>query len=252
MRSIRHIRAVLRETQDLILAKDPWFVFPTAATDGRTNSQQGESVVTDFLLNAMPGKLIKKASKTKKKASSTKKKASSTKNEASTSNSETEEDNRAFGDIAINMEAFEKPPFPCNVKLVGEANKAGNNACGLASLISYTFGKSCRDHESAMKVIIDIDRAGHDSCAPELYGLIMVQKENKKCWTGTFDEVPSHRIGTNPSNPLQVPFLGETERVSRTPVEYVGLLISKIVEYHSKKSEPFALWSAYQASKKAQ
>ena len=232
MRSIRHIRAVLRETHDLILAKDPWFVFPTAATDGRTNSQQGESVVTDFLLNAMPGKFIKKASKT---------------------NSETEEeDNRAFGDIAINLEAFEKPPFPCNVKLVGEANKAGNNACGLPSLIGHTFGKSCRDHESAMKVVIDIDRAGHDSCAPELYGLIMVQKENKKCWTGTFDEVPSHRISTNPSNPLQVPFLGETERVSRTPAEYVGVLISKVVEYHTKKSKPFALWSAYQASKKAQ
>jgi hypothetical protein len=103
-----------------------------------------------------------------------------------------------------------------------------------------------------MKALIDIDRAGHDSCVPELYGLIMVQKEKKNCWTGTFDEVPSHRISTNPSNPLQVNFLGETERVSRTPVEYVGLLISKIVEYHSKKSEPFALWSAYQASKKAQ
>lgn len=235
----RYVDAVLKEIKDVILAKDPWFVFPTAATDGRTNSQQGEHVVTDFLHNAMPGKFIKKASRTKKKAS------------RGTSETE-EEDNRAFGDIAINMDAFGKPPFQCNVKIIGEETKSGNNACGLTSLISHTFRKKCRDHESVMKVLIDLDRAGHDSCVPELYGLIMVQKEKKNCWTGTFDEVPSHRIGTNPSNPLQVPFLGETERVSRTPAEYVGVLISKVVEYHAKKSKPFALWSAYQASKKEQ
>jgi hypothetical protein len=162
-----------------------------------------------------------------------------------------DEDNRAFGDIGIDISRFGfTKPFPCNIKIISEINKAGNNACGLTNLIGYTFEKKCPNHDSVMEILIHLDKHGYDTCVPLLYGLIMVQKENKKCWTGTFDEVPDKYIGTNPSNPLQVPFL--TDRVSRTNKEYITLLINKIVEYHTKKSKPLAMWNSYQASKKAQ
>lgn len=229
---ITHVRSVLAKVSDALLSKDEWFQFPSESSDGRTNSQQGESQVAEFLLNhpSLSGLLVKKEAK-KGKA--------------------TDEDNRAFGDIGINMSRFgNAKPFPSNIKIISASNKAGNNACGLTNLIGYTFDKKCSNHDDVISILIDIDKNGHDSCVPLLYGLIMVQKENKKCWTGTFDEVPDKFIGTNPSNPLQVPFL--TNRVSRTNKEYITLLINKIVEYHTKKSKPFAMWSEYQLSKKAQ
>lgn len=227
-----HVRSVLTKISDALLSKEGWFHFPTESSDGRTNSQQGESQVAEFLLNhpSLSGLLVKKDVK-KGKA--------------------TDEDNRAFGDIGIDISRFgHNKSFPCNIKIISETNKAGNNACGLTNLIGYTFGKKCSNHDDVMRILIDTDKNGYDNCIPLLYGLIMVQKENKKCWTGTFDEVPEKFIGTNPSNPLQVPFL--TTRDSRTNKEYITLLIKKIVEYHTKKSKPLALWSEYQLSKKAQ
>ena len=232
---VAHVRSVLKRINDTVLSKEGWFTFPTESSDGRTNSQQGECKVAEYLLNhpALSGFLVKKANKDK-----------------SESDSEDEEDNRAFGDIGIDLSKFGHEPFPCNIKIIAEKNKAGNNACGLTSLVGYTYGDKCRNHKRVMEVIIEVDKKGYDT--PLLYGLIMVQKEKKKCWTGTFDEVPAARIGTNPSNPLQVPFLSETERVSRTAQEYNALLVKKIVEYYTKKSQPLALWNSYQQSKKAQ
>ena len=230
--AITHVRSVLARVNDALLSKDVWFQFPSESSDGRTNSQQGESQVAEFLLNhpSLSGLLVKKEAK-KGKA--------------------TDEDNRAFGDISIDMSRFgHANHFPCNIKIISESNKAGNNACGLTNLIGYTFGKKCSNHDDVMLILIEIDKNGYDSCVPMLYGLIMVQKESKKCWTGTFDEVPEKSIGTNPSNPLQVPFL--TNRVFRTNKEYIALLINKIVEYHTKKSKPLAMWNSYQLSKKAQ
>jgi hypothetical protein len=231
-RMIPHVRDVLSKINDALLSKDEWFSFPSASSDGRTNSQQGESQVSEFLLNhpSLSGLLVKKDAKKGKAA---------------------DEDNRAFGDIGIDISQFGyTEPFPCNIKIISEGNKAGNNACGLTNLIGYTFSKKCLNHDSVIEILIDVDKNGYDTYVPFLYGLIMVQKESKKCWTGTFDEVPDKCIGTNPSNPLQVPFL--TDRVSRTNKEYITLLINKIVEYHTKKSKPLALWNSYQLSKKAQ
>ena len=228
---IPHVRSVLKKINDVLLSKDGWFIFPSESSDGRTNSQQGESQVGDFLLShpSLSGLLVKKDTK-KGKA--------------------TDEDNRAFGDIGIDLSKFgDYKPFPCNIKIISVGNKAGNNVCGLINFVAYTFGKKCSNHDSVMEVLIDIDKSGYDACVPFLYGLIMVQKESKKCWTGTFDEVPDKCIVANPSNALQVPFL--TDRVSRTNKEYITLLIKKIVEYHTKKSKPLALWNSYQMSKKA-
>ena len=148
------------------------------------------------------------------------------------------------------MSKFQVGHFPCNIKIISETNKSGNNACGLIPLISYTFQKPCKDHEAVMKILVDIDTNGFDS-SPYLYGIIMVQKENKKCWVGTFDEIPHALIGTNPSNPLQIPFLKDTDKVSRSEKEYIALLIQKIVEYHTKKSAPFAIWTTYQNIKRS-
>ena len=229
---IPHVRSVLKIINNVLLSKEGWFLFPSENSDGRTNSQQGESQVAEYLLNhqSLSGLLVKKDVKKGKV---------------------TDEDNRAFGDISIDLSKFGyDKPFPCNIKIISESNKAGNNACGLTNLIGYTFSKKCSSHDNVMEILIDVDKSGYDTCVPLLYGLIMVQKEGKKCWTGTFDEVPDKCIGTNPSNPLQVPFL--TDRVSRTNKEYITLLIKKIVEYHTKKSRPLAMWNEYQLSKKAE
>jgi len=230
---IPYVRSVLRRVNTALLSKEGWFAFPTQSSDGRTNSQQGEHQVADFLMTHpdLSDTFVKKDAKR---------------------GADDEEDNRAFGDIGIDISRFGYEPFPCNIKIISETNKAGNNACGLTNLVGYTFGKKCHNHERVMSVLIDLDRSGYETQVPLLYGLIMLQKESKKCWTGTFDEVPSPRIGTNPSNPLQIPFLGESERVTRTSAEYITLLISKIVEYHKKKSAPLAMWHAHEASKKAE
>jgi hypothetical protein len=229
---IPYVRDVLQKTNDMLLSRDGWFLFPSDSSDGRTNSQQGESQVTEFLLNhpSLSCFFVKKDVR---------------------KDNSTDEDNRAFGDIGINISQFGyDKPFPCNIKIISEGNKAGNNACGLTNLIGYTFGRRCTNHDSVMETLIYVDKNGYDDTTPNLYGLIMLQKENKRCWTGTLDEVPDKFIGTNPSNPLQVPFL--TQRVSRTNKEYITLLINKIVEYHTKKSNPLAMWNKYQMSKKVQ
>ena len=228
---IPYIRSVLTRVNDVLLSKEEWFIFPSDSSDGRTNSQQGEAQVAEFLLNhsSLSGVFVKKDTKKGKS---------------------TDEDNRAFGDISIDIRKFGyDKPFPCNIKIISESNKAGNNACGLTNLIGYTFDKKCSNHDSVMRILIDLDTNGYDMHVPLLYGIIMLQKESKKCWTGTFDEVPEKYIGTNPSNPLQVPFL--IDRVSRTNKEYIELLIKKIVEYYTKKSKPLAMWNSYQMSKKA-
>lgn len=228
---IPYIRSVLTRVNEVILSKEEWFIFPSDSSDGRTNSQQGEAQVAEFLLNhsSLSGVFVKKDTKKGKS---------------------TDEDNRAFGDISIDIRKFGyDKPFPCNIKIISESNKAGNNACGLTNLIGYTFDKKCSNHDSVMRILIDLDTNGYDMHVPLLYGIIMLQKESKKCWTGTFDEVPEKYIGTNPSNPLQVPFL--IDRVSRTNKEYIELLIKKIVEYYTKKSKPLAMWNSYQMSKKA-
>lgn len=234
---IPYVRSVMNKINEALLSKEIWFAFPSESSDGRTNSQQGEPQVAEYLLNhpTLLGLLVKKDAK---KANSTNKKADECE----------DEDNRAFGDIGIDISRFGyEKSFPCNIKIISEGNKAGNNACGLTSLIGYTFNKKCSNHDSVIEILIDVDKSGYDNYIPLLYGLIMIQKENRRCWIGTFDEVPDKCIGTNPSNPLQVPFL--TDRVSRTNKEYITLLIKKIVEYHTKKSKPLAMWNSYQSSK---
>ena len=225
---IPYVRSVLSKIDQALLSKEEWFVFPSDSSDGRTNSQQGEHQVAEYLLSypTLFELLVNKDAKKKAK----------------------DEDNRAFGDIGIDITRFGyEKSFPCNIKIISESNKCGNNACGLTNLIGYTFNKKCSNHDNVIEILIDVDKSGYDNYVPLLYGLIMVQKENKKCWIGTFDEVPEKYIGTNPSNPLQVPFL--TDRVSRTNKEYISLLIKKIVEYHTKKSRPLAMWNSYQVSK---
>lgn len=227
---IPHVRSVLAKSQEALLSKEGWFEFPTVSSDGRKNSDQGEPLVSEYLLNhpSLSGLLVKKD--TKKGLD--------------------DEDNRAFGDIGIDLTRFGyDKPFPCNIKIISETNKSGNNACGLTHLIGHTFGKKCSNHDTVMEILVEVDKNGYDAVTPLLYGLIMVLKERKSCWTGTLDEVPERHIGTNPSNPLQVPFL--TSRVSRTNTEYIALLIAKIVEYHTKKSRPLAIWNSYQMSKQA-
>jgi len=232
--AIAHIRSVLRGIEKTLLEKSTWFSFSKESSDGRVNSQKDEPQIAEYLLTHSDLKdlLVKKSLKKPSKKSS----------------KEDDEDNRALGDIGINLKAFGyDEPFPCNIKIISEKNTAGNNACGLIPLIAYTFNKSCRNHEDVMDVIIELDSSGYDTVLPHLYGIIMVQKENKKCWVGTFDEVPTKSIGTNPSNPLQVPFL--TDRVARTPKEYIDMIITKVVEYHTKKSAPLAKWNAYKTKK---
>ena len=231
-KSVSYVRDVLKIIENVLLDKSDWFPFSKDSTDGRTNSQKDESLVTNYLLNHSDTKdlLVKKSGKKSGKKSTE------------------EENNRAFGDISINLSKFEEENFPCNIKIISETNKSGNNACGLIPLISYTFQKPCKDHENVMNLLVDIDENGFNSNL-RLYGIIMIQKENKKCWVGTFDEVPDAFIGTNPSNPLQIPFLKESDRVERSDKEYINILVHKIVEYHTKKSAPFAIWSKYQSIK---
>jgi hypothetical protein len=235
---IPYVRTVLQRASIALLSKEGWFAFPTESSDGRTNSQQAESQVADFLLTHpdLADTFVKKDTRKIVKKQARKE-------------GHEEENNRAFGDIGINISRFGYEPFPCNIKIISEKNKASNNACGLTNLVGYTFSKKCNNHERVMSVLIDLDRSGYETQVPLLYGLIMLQKESKKCWTGTFDEVPTNRITPNPSNSLQIPFLEESERVSRTAAEYIMLLISKIVEYHRKKSVPLAMWHAHEASK---
>lgn len=238
--AIKHVRKVLAKVNDVILAREDWFDFSTDSSDGRRNSMTSEPEVANYLLHhpALVGLLSKKEEKKKNKK------------KTDDDTSCVDENNRAFGDIGIDISRFGfAEPFPCNIKIISESNKAGNNSCGLIHLIGYTFQTPCNNHDKVMEILVDVDKSGYTDTVPLLYGIIMVMKEKKKCWTGTFDEVPAKCIGTNPSNPLQIPFL--TERVSRTSQEYITLLINKIVEYHMKKSKPLAIWNTYQASKKA-
>jgi hypothetical protein len=232
--AIVHVRGVLAKIEQVISEKEEWFPFSNESSDGRRNSQTDEPLVTQYLLDhpTLNGLLVKKATKTVKKG---KKK-------------DDDEDNRAFGDIGIDLSAFGySESFPCNIKIISVGNKADNNTCGLIHLIAYTFKKDCHNHDAVMKIIVELDKNGYDNITPKLYGIIQIQKETNRCWVGTFDEVPDKSIGTNPSNPLQVPFLDD--RVTRTHKEYINLLIDKIVEYHKKKSQPYAIWAEYQATK---
>ena len=223
---ISHVRVVNSIIEDVLLEKTEWFPFTTESTDGRRNSMQSETMVADYLLKhpKLDGLLCQKASKPPKK----------------TAHKE-EENNRAFGDIGICLKQFGiSEPFPCNIKIISASNKAGNNSCGLTSLIAYTFNTSCSNHDSVIETLISLETSGYSEVVPRLYGIIMIMKEHQKVWVGTFDEVPAKCIGTNPSNPLQICFL--TEKVNRTSSEYIAMLISKIVEYHEKKSKPYAMW----------
>ena len=226
--AITYCRTVLSIIEKVILDKEQWFNFTKNNSDGRKNSQDDESPVVEFLLNhpLLKEKLVKKAFK----------------------KDSNNEDNRAFGDFSICLKDYDFEPFPCNIKIISEKNSAGNNTCGLINLMKYTFDRPCSNHVDVMKILVDIDKKGYDTLVPNLYGIVMIMKEKQKCWVGTLDEVPDKYIGTNPSNPLQIPFL--ESRVSRTSKEYITLLISKIIEYHKKKSEPLAIWHAYQESKK--
>lgn len=214
---VKHVRWVNAKIEKAITEKPDPFDFTKKWSDGRTNSLEGEDVVADYLLNHpdLAGLLVKK-----------------------------DEDNRAFGDIGIDMSKFGwSKSVPCNIKIIAQKNRAGNNTCGLVPFIKHTFDRPCCSHEDAVKVLIDVDRKGYDAIVPNLYGFIMVQKETNKCWIGTFDEVPDDCILVNPSNGLQVPFL--TSRVERTSAEYIQMIIRKIVEYHTKKAEPYRLWVEY-------
>jgi len=233
---IPHVRSVLKNIMDVLLSKEEWFSFTSKSSDGRNNSQQDEPQVAEFLLHhpSLSGLLVKKST-----TKATKKKSGD------------EEDNRAFGDIGIDISKFGyTEPFPCNIKIISEKTNSGNNSCGATKLIGYTFSKKCSNHNEIMKIIISLDKDGYNDVIPLLYGLIMVYKESKRCWTGTLDEVPEDCISTNPSNPLQVSSF--TERVSRTSKEYITLLKEKLITYYKKKSEPLAMWSEYQLSKTAQ
>jgi hypothetical protein len=249
---IAHVRNVNKLMEEVLLEKPEWFPFTTESTDGRRNSMQSETMVADYLLKhpKLTGLLCQKASKAQKKtkedASATRLRSSAAQNEGlshifSSKANENEENNRAFGDIGICLKHFGiMEPFPCNIKIISAANKAGNNSCGLTSLIAYTFNTTCSNHDNVMETLISLETSGYSEVVPKLYGIIMIMKEHQKVWVGTFDEVPEKCIGTNPSNPLQICFL--TERVARTSSEYIAMLISKIVEYYEKKSKPYAMW----------
>jgi hypothetical protein len=228
---IAHVRNVNKLIEEVLLEKPVWFPFTTESTDGRRNSMQSETMVADYLLKhpKLIWLLSQKASKSQKKTK------------------EFEENNRAFGDIGICLKHFGiMEPFPCNIKIISAANKAGNNSCGLTSLIAYTFNTTCSNHDNVMETLISLETAGYSEVVPRLYGIIMIMKEHQKVWVGTFDEVPEKCIGTNPSNPLQICFL--TERVARTSSEYIAMLIAKIVEYYEKKSKPYAMWIKHKQS----
>jgi hypothetical protein len=273
--AIAHVRDVLRKTERVLSEMSPWFDFTKGSTDGRINSLNDEDKVTQFIL-AHPDikefyvkKEEKEVKKVKKSKKSTKKRSKETADEEQSDEcekngengengekEEKEENNRAFGDIGIDLTTFgSKEPFPCNVKIIAEANRSGNNSCGLIHLVGYTFQRRCSNHDRVMEVLIDLDKIrekgehGFGDIEPQFYGIIMVMKEKRECWLGTFDEIPEKYIGTNPSNPLQIPFLKPTDRVSRTDAEYIDLLIKKIVEYHTKKSRPLAIWNDYYNSK---
>jgi hypothetical protein len=231
---ISHVRKVNSTIEAVLLEKSEWFPFTTESSDGRRNSMQSETIVADYLLKhpKLVWLLCQKASKTQKKRLSIRK---------------DEENNRAFGDIGICLKKFGiNDPFPCNIKIISASNKAGNNSCGLTSLIAYTFNTTCSNHDNVMETLISLETQGYSEVVPRLYGIIMVMKEHKNVWVGTFDEVPEKYIGTNPSNPLQICFL--TEKINRTPTEYIELLISKIVEYYEKKSKPYAMWIKHKQS----
>jgi hypothetical protein len=223
---ISHVRNVNKLIEKVLLEKQEWFPFTTESTDGRRNSMQSETMVADYLLKhpKLAWLLSQKASKSQTKTTK-----------------EFEENNRAFGDIGICLKRFGiSEPFPCNIKIISASNKAGNNSCGLTSLIAYTFNTTCSNHDNVMETLIALETSGYSEVIPRLYGIIMIMKEYQKVWVGTFDEVPEKCIGTNPSNPLQICFL--TERVARTSSEYIAMLISKIIEYYEKKSKPYAMW----------
>jgi hypothetical protein len=219
-----YIRSVLRAIEEVILQKSPWFNFSKSSTDGRTNSQQSEHMVTDYLLNhpSLTDLLVKKSAKAKAEG----------------------EDNRAFGDIGIDLSFMGiREPFPCNIKLISEDNASGNNSCGLTTLISYTYGIKCASHPAVAKALCKLDKEGYEGVHPRLYGLIMIKKESPSCWAGTFDEVPAEQISTNPSNPLQVTF--PKRRIERTEEEYMRLLFEKVREYNYKKSEAALIFRSY-------
>jgi len=267
--AIAHVRDVLRKTERVLSEMSPWFDFTKGSTDGRINSLNDEHKVTQFIL-AHPDikefyvkkeENVKKEEKeVKKSKKSTKKRSKETADEEQSDecekNGEKEENNRAFGDIGIDLTQFGyKEPFLCNVKIISKSNTSRNNSCGLIPLVGYTFQRRCSNHDRVMEVLIDLDKVrekgehGFGDIAPQLYGIIMVRKEKRECWLGTIDEIPEKYIGTNPSNPLQIRFLKPTDRVVRTDAEYIDLLIKKIVEYHTKKSRPLAIWNAYYNSK---
>jgi hypothetical protein len=229
-----YIRSVLKKTEEAFKSKSTWFEFKQKSTDGRLNSIDNEHEVTEFLLSepSLAGIYVKKASKAKSK-----KKANAD-----------EEDNRAFGDIGIDLSQFGiKEPFPCNIKIISEDNKSGNNSCGLTTLISYTYQIKCSNHTSVVNALIQIDSEGYEKYDPQLYGLIILKKEKQECWVGTFDEVPWAQISTNPSNPLQVSF--PRTHVDRTKEEYMHLLFNKVKEYYYKKSEPALLLREHERMK---
>lgn len=230
--ALTHVRAVLKKTNNFLLEKKEWYKFIKKSNDGRTDSTSYEHLVTDDLLSGLPGQFVKKATKTESE----------------------EENNRAYGDISIDLSKFGCEPFPCNVKIISKFNKSGNNSCGLTGLVSHTFKQRCLNHDEVAELLTKFDDLfdkGDTTFIPNLTGIIMCLKEEQKCWTGTLDEVPTKRISTNPANPLQVSFLSETDRVSRTYHEYISLLWAKIDESYAKRGSPAVKIALYRASKEA-
>jgi len=233
---IPYVRFVLRRIEDALASKEEWFPFSNKSTDGRTNSCVSEPLVTEFLLTypSLSGVVVRKQGKKSKKGKKAKK-------NVSTEEESTDEDNRAFGDIGIDISKFGyKEPFPCNIKIISDSTKSGCNSCGITRFIGYTFGKKCSSNNDVAKILLDIDRDGYDSCEPFLYGLILLSKEDKAYWVGTFDKLPAECITTNPANPLQIKF--PTCKVSRTHKEYIRLIHDKTMESYHKRAEPSLIY----------
>ena len=46
---IPHVRSVMNKINEALLSKEIWFAFPSESSDGRTNSQQGEPQVAEYI-----------------------------------------------------------------------------------------------------------------------------------------------------------------------------------------------------------
>ena len=176
--------------------------------DGRLESLESESAVTDFLRKKFDAKIdfIPKGH------------------------------NRDFGDITVVLDGKE---YPINVKMVGEGSSY--NAGGPKLFNYILFDETAPYWKTIVK---NIQEKNPTTIKNDYYYLIVYKRSDKRPQFFGLTEVDDNCIITNPANPVQ--FKYDLNTVVRSSKEKCNFILGIFKEVLYKKAEPYLMLGGIQ------